>query len=165
MMLKKLFGKKEIAEMEEIFSPLDGEILSLEEVPDPVFSQKMIGEGIAIIPRNGIVVSPVNGKIVNVFPTKHAIGILSNNGLEILIHFGLETVALNGEGFEALVKNNQTVKAGDALLNVNLEVLEKNNKNLVTPIIITNKEKLKSIEPVENLEVTRGESIFKCHLN
>ena len=165
MMFKKLFGKKENVEMEEIFAPLDGEILSLEEVPDPVFSQKMIGEGIAIMPRNGQVVSPVNGKIVNVFPTKHAIGILSNNGLEILIHFGLETVALNGEGFEALVKNNQTVKAGDVLLNVNLEVLEKNNKNLVTPIIITNKEKLKSVEYVENLEVNRGETIFKCHLN
>ncbi|MEH7098109.1 PTS sugar transporter subunit IIA [Neobacillus vireti] len=96
--------------VEEVFSPLDGEIVSLSEVPDPVFAQKLIGDGVVIVPKSGKMVSPVNGQVIQVFPTKHAIGIKTKSGLEILIHIGLETVELNGEGFEVLVGSVQLLK-------------------------------------------------------
>ena len=92
-MLKKLFGKKEVIKEETIMAPLTGTVVQLEEVPDPVFSQKMLGDGIAIMPTDGIVVAPFDGEIVQLFPTKHAIGLRGKSGLEVLIHIGLETVA------------------------------------------------------------------------
>lgn len=122
----------------EILAPLNGKIVPLEEVPDPVFSQKMMGEGIAIVPTDGQVYSPVNGKIVQVAPTKHAVGIEAEDGTEILIHFGLETVALKGEGFEMKVTEGESVSAGDMLLGADLDYVEKSADNIITPIIITN---------------------------
>ena len=104
-MFKKLFGKKEEPiKTVQLLAPITGTALSLDNVPDPVFSEKMMGDGIAIEPSEGIVVSPVDGEIIQVFPTKHAIGIRAKNGTEILIHIGLETVSLKGEGFETHVK-------------------------------------------------------------
>src|SRR5687768_14633301 len=99
-MLKSLFGKKEKVTKEAIFSPLTGRLLDLEEVPDPVFSQKLMGEGMAIEPTEGVVVAPIDGQVVQIFHTKHAIGLRSHSGLELLIHIGLETVSMNGEGFD-----------------------------------------------------------------
>ncbi|PLR75416.1 PTS glucose transporter subunit IIA [Bacillus sp. V3-13] len=163
-MLNSLFRKKIYNEAEEITAPLDGEMIPLDDVPDPVFAQKMMGDGFAIIPKNGKVVSPVNGRIIQIFPTKHAIGIRSDKGLEILIHIGLETVELNGEGFEVIVRNNQPVRAGEVLLNVDLEFLEKKNKEIVTPIIITNMDRVQDIEQVVNRDIKCGEIIAKCHV-
>ncbi|WP_046175736.1 glucose-specific PTS transporter subunit IIBC [Domibacillus indicus] len=119
-------------------APISGEILPITEVPDPVFSGKMMGDGFAIKPNDGTVVSPVNGKIINVFPTKHAIGITADNGREILIHFGIDTVKLNGEGFEALVAEGDEVKAGQPLLKVDLDYIANNATSTITPIIFTN---------------------------
>lgn len=161
-MLKGLFKMKNKMESEEVLSPIIGEVIPLSEVPDPVFSQKMMGDGIAIIPKDGRVVSPVNGHIIQVFPTKHAIGIKSNNGLEILIHIGLETVELGGEGFEVLVSNNQPVKVGEPLVDVNLEFLKSKNKEIITPIIITNMEKVLTVEYCKEQEITWGEVILTC---
>jgi sugar PTS system EIIA component len=163
-MLKKLFSKKIETRVVEIYSPLDGEAIPLEEVPDPVFAQKMMGDGLAIIPKNGKVVSPINGKVVQIFPTKHAVGLVSEEGLEILIHIGLETVELNGEGFEVEVNVGETVKVGDLLLNVDLDYLEQKHKEIVTPIVITNMfDKVGDLEYVEkNNAVTRGDVIMKC---
>jgi len=93
----------------------------LEEVPDPVFAQKMMGDGIAIEPTEGTVVSPVNGEIVQFFPTKHAIGIKSETGVEVLIHVGLETVGMKGEGFEGLVEVGDKVKVGTPLLTFDID--------------------------------------------
>ncbi|MFC0471084.1 PTS glucose transporter subunit IIA [Halalkalibacter kiskunsagensis] len=164
-MLQKFFSKKVKSQIEEIYSPLTGEIISLTEVPDPVFAEKMMGDGLAIIPKEGKVISPIDGEIIQVFPTKHAIGIKSVKGLEILIHVGLETVELKGEGFEALVQEGQAVKVGDDLLNFDIEFLENNNKEIVTPIIITNtSEKVGCMEQSSNLEVNRKELILKCSL-
>lgn len=164
-MFKNLFQKKVKAQIEEIYSPLAGEIISLAEVPDPVFSQKMMGDGIAIIPREGKLVSPVEGEIIQVFPTKHAIGIKSVKGLEILIHVGLETVELKGEGFEVFVKEGQSVKAGDVLSSFDIPFLESKNKEIVTPIIITNTiEKLGDMEQVSTPEVSRQDLILRCNL-
>lgn len=119
-------------------SPLTGNLKPITEVPDAVFSGKMMGDGFAIEPTEGTVVSPVNGKIVNLFPTKHAIGIVSDSGREILIHFGIDTVNLKGEGFEALVGENDTVVAGQPLLKVDLEFIKNNATSTITPVVFTN---------------------------
>lgn len=119
-------------------APISGELLPITEVPDPVFSGKMMGDGFAIKPNDGTVVSPVNGKIINVFPTKHAIGITADDGREILIHFGIDTVKLNGEGFEAFVAEGDNVKAGQILLKVDLDYIANNATSTITPIIFTN---------------------------
>ncbi len=131
------FKKKEI----NLVAPLEGTIIPIEEVPDPVFSQKMMGEGIAIQPAGGHVYAPLNGEIIMVAPTKHAIAIRGKTGIEILIHIGLETVALNGEGFQLRVKEGEQVEAGQLLIEVDWEFIEKRVENTVTPIIVTNSDK------------------------
>ncbi|OAH53279.1 MULTISPECIES: glucose-specific PTS transporter subunit IIBC [Bacillaceae] len=119
-------------------APITGELLPITEVPDPVFSGKLMGDGFAIKPSDGIVVSPVDGKIVNIFPTKHAIGLVSDNGREVLIHFGIDTVKLKGEGFESLISEGDIVKAGQPLLKVDLGYIAENATSTITPIIFTN---------------------------
>jgi glucose PTS system EIICBA or EIICB component len=123
---------------ERFVSPIKGKIIPITEVPDQVFSGKMMGDGFAIEPAEGLVVSPVNGKIINVFPTKHAIGIESEQGREILIHFGIDTVKLKGEGFESFVSEGDTVKAGQKLLKVDLSFIKENAPSVITPIVFTN---------------------------
>lgn len=124
---------------EDLFiSPIKGEIKPITEVPDAVFSGRMMGDGFAIVPAEGTVVSPVDGKIVNMFPTKHAIGILSDSGREILIHVGIDTVNLKGQGFEALIAENDRVEAGQPLLKVDLDYIGENATSIITPIVFTN---------------------------
>lgn len=123
---------------EVLVSPLKGEIKPITEVPDQVFAGKMMGDGFAIVPSEGMVVSPVNGKIINLFPTKHAIGILSEGGLEILIHVGIDTVNLKGQGFETLVAENDQVTKGQPLLKMDLDYIKEHAKSTITPIVFTN---------------------------
>ncbi|PAE36208.1 glucose-specific PTS transporter subunit IIBC [Bacillus sp. 7884-1] len=125
-------------EDEGFMSPLKGELKSISEVPDQVFAGKMMGDGFAIIPVEGTIVSPVNGKIVNLFPTKHAIGILSDTGREILIHVGIDTVNLKGQGFETLVAENDIVEQGQPLLKVDLDYIKEHATSTITPIVFTN---------------------------
>ncbi|WP_075980525.1 glucose-specific PTS transporter subunit IIBC [Bacillus massilinigeriensis] len=144
---KKLHGVKKSIEVgavqpinitDSIASPIKGEIKPITEVPDIVFSGKMLGDGFAIIPSEGMIVSPVDGKVINLFHTKHAIGLFSDSGREILIHVGIDTVHLRGEGFESLVAENDTVKKGQPLLKVNLEYIKQNAPSTITPVIFTN---------------------------
>ncbi|PLT31930.1 glucose-specific PTS transporter subunit IIBC [Bacillus sp. V5-8f] len=123
---------------ETIVSPIKGEIKPITEVPDPVFSQKMMGDGFAIEPEDGLIVSPVDGTIVNLFPTKHALGIESQAGREILIHVGIDTVKLEGKGFEALVAQGDKVVKGQPLLKVDLDYVKNNAPSIMTPIVFTN---------------------------
>jgi glucose PTS system EIICBA or EIICB component len=124
---------------EEVFvSPIKGEIKPITEVPDQVFAGKMMGDGFAIIPMEGTVVSPVDGKIINLFPTKHAIGIMSDSGREILIHVGIDTVNLKGQGFETLVSENDRIEKGQPLLKVDLDYIKKHATSTITPIVFTN---------------------------
>ncbi|ANX14281.1 PTS glucose transporter subunit IIA [Fictibacillus arsenicus] len=155
-MFNKLFGKKEVKKEETIVAPLTGKIVSIEEVPDPTFSQKMMGDGIAIEPTEGVVVSPVDGEIVQFFHTKHAIGIQSESGAEILIHVGLETVNMNGEGFEGHVNVGDKVKAGDKLLTFNLDLIKEKAASTVTPIVITNGDAVESLDKRAASEATKG---------
>ncbi|KAB7663396.1 glucose-specific PTS transporter subunit IIBC [Bacillus sp. B1-b2] len=130
--------KGNITGVDSIIAPIKGELVPITDVPDAVFAGKMMGDGFAIIPSEGTVVSPVDGKIVNLFPTKHAIGIKADNGREILIHFGIDTVKLKGEGFETLVSENDEVKQGQPLLKVNLDYIKENATSTITPIVFTN---------------------------
>ncbi|WP_026695856.1 N-acetylglucosamine-specific PTS transporter subunit IIBC [Peribacillus kribbensis] len=127
---------------QDFVMPIEGEIIPITEVEDQVFSQKMMGDGFAIIPSKGSVVSPVDGEILNVFPTKHAIGIKSKQGYEILIHIGLDTVNLKGEGFTVLVKDGETVTKGQELIQFDLEKIKKSVPSTATPVIFTNLTKL-----------------------
>lgn len=137
-MALNFFKKAKQKDALTIVAPVNGEVIPLEEVPDPVFGEKMMGEGIAMLPTDGTFVSPVNGEIVQVAPTKHAIGILAEDGSEILIHIGLETVALKGEGFTVAVKTGDKVKTGQLLVDVDLEHLRTHADHIITPIVITN---------------------------
>ncbi|WMJ19982.1 PTS sugar transporter subunit IIA [Geobacillus kaustophilus] len=158
-MFKKWFGKQQPKE-ETITAPLDGTIMRLEDVPDPVFAQKMMGDGIAIDPADGGVVAPVDGEIIQLFPTKHAIGLRSEAGVELLIHVGIDTVSMNGEGFTAYVKAGDRVKRGDRLLSVDLPLVREKAKSAVTPIIITNGDALESLEREAEASAKKGETVL-----
>lgn len=133
-----LFSKK-VKEVKEIklVMPIEGEITELSNVPDPVFAEKMMGDGFAIIPANGKVFAPCDGVVGSLFPTGHAIGLVIEEGIEILMHFGLETVTLQGEGFTPMVKQGDTVKAGDLLIDVDLEAVAPKVPSTITPVIFT----------------------------
>lgn len=119
-----------------LIAPVSGTAVPLDQVPDPVFSQKIIGDGLAIEPSDGRIVSPVDGEVVSVAPTLHAYGFKAENGLEVLIHFGLETVALKGECFKTHVKPGDKVKAGDLIAEADIKTLKEKNINLITPVLI-----------------------------
>ena len=162
-MFKKLFGKKTeepVAKDIVLFAPMNGKVVALEEVPDPVFAEKMMGDGLAIDPEESMVYSPVDGEIVQVFPTKHAVGIKTANGAEILIHIGLETVGLNGEGFEAFVSAGDKVKMGDKLISFDLTIIREKAKSTLIPIIITNSDEIESIVKTAETSLTKGETHF-----
>ncbi len=130
-----------------IIAPLTGEIVALEQVPDPVFSEKALGDGIAILPEDGKVYSPVTGVVATVAATKHAYGFQSEDGLDVLVHVGLETVGLNGEGFTVHIKEGDKVKAGDLVAEADLSLLKSKNLNLITPVLICDGMDDKQMQP------------------
>ncbi|ETS32455.1 PTS beta-glucoside transporter subunit EIIBCA [Photorhabdus temperata] len=136
-----------------LLSPMTGEIKPLSSVPDDTFSEKIIGDGIAIIPTEGIVKAPFNGKVSMITPTGHAIGLISDQGIELLIHIGIETVDLQGKGFNLQVMEGQIVVAGDILVNFDISFLQENQIQLISPIIITNSEEYCEIIPAEKKSV------------
>jgi glucose-specific phosphotransferase system IIBC component len=146
-----------VADVVSFVAPIDGKVLPLTEVPDAVFSQKMMGDGFAIEPANGNVVSPVDGTISAVFPTKHAIGITAEDGSELLIHFGIDTVSLEGKGFELLVEQGAKVKAGQLILKVNLADVKPKVPSIITPIIFTNLAEGQSVSVKAGQQVKRGQ--------
>ncbi|NMM63184.1 PTS transporter subunit EIIC [Clostridium sp. P21] len=133
-----------------LFNPVDGEIVELKQVPDDVFADKMLGDGFAIIPLGNEVYAPVDGKIKVLFPSNHAIAIVTDDGLEVLVHVGIDTVQLNGEGFIAHVKQEDRVKKGDLLLTFNSKVIKEKAKSIITPVIITN------MDCVEDINIELG---------
>lgn len=136
-MVFKVFSRKRKGGL-NIFAPINGEIVQLSDVPDEVFNQKMMGEGIAITPKEGKVYAPVDGKVIQIAKTKHAIGFLTANQTEILIHIGLDTVHLKGEGFTMHAEEGQEVKMGDLLVEFDIDYVKANAKSVVTPIVIPN---------------------------
>lgn len=143
---------------ENILSPVKGHIITLGLVPDEMFAKRMLGDGVAIIPEGEEWVSPVEGVVTLIYNTKHAIGITTNQGSEVLIHIGLDTYALEGKAFEMRVEVNDSVKIGDPLVRVDLDYIKKHGYNLVTPILITNKK----IEPIiTEGDVNAGDVLFQ----
>jgi glucose PTS system EIICBA or EIICB component len=147
---------------EKFVAPITGEIKDITEVPDQVFSGKMMGDGFAIVPTEGTIVSPITGKVVNVFPTKHAIGLESKAGREVLIHVGIDTVKLEGKGFETLVKEGDQVEAGQPLLEVDLDYIKENAPSIMTPIVFTNLKEGQQVTIEKSGNVNRNdENIIK----
>lgn len=129
-----------------LLSPMDGEVVELGKVPDAVFADKIIGDGFAVVPEGNKVYAPVNGEIKVLFPTKHAIGITTDEGLEVLIHVGIDTVQLNGEGFTAHIKQGDRVKVGDLMLSLDVKTFEAKGISLITPVLISNMNVVKNIQ-------------------
>lgn len=129
-----------------LFNPFDGAWMNLEDVPDEVFSKRLIGDGFAITPVSNLLVSPVCGKIVQIFPTNHALGIVSKEGIEVLIHIGIDTVELKGEGFKRLAEVGQVVDVGTPLIEIDLTFIKSRGKSLITPVLITNGKSVKSMK-------------------
>ena len=131
---------------EEVYSVADGEVIALEQVKDPVFSQKMMGDGFAVEPTNGNIVSPVSGTVSSVFPTKHALGIVTEAGLEVLVHIGLDTVSLEGKPFTVHVAEGQKVAAGDLLVTADLDAIRAAGRETSTIVVFTNGDVIKSVK-------------------
>ncbi|MFR5266888.1 PTS glucose transporter subunit IIA [Clostridium sp.] len=148
------FLKKEL----KLVSPVDGKTIDLSKVNDPVFAEKMAGDGLAIDSTGSTVVAPCDGTLTLIFKTNHAFSITTDNGVELLIHIGLDTVTLNGEGFERLIEEGQKVKAGTPIIKLNRELIESKGISLVTPVLITNVDSVKSISPIVGINTKAGET-------
>lgn len=154
---KKVEKVTSLTGKDDIVIPLTGKLVPIEDVPDEVFSGKMMGDGFAIEPDDGTVISPVDGKIINIFPTKHAVGIQSANGREILIHVGLDTVKLDGAGFEVFVEEGQEVQQGQEILKADLEYLKEHAPSIITPVVFTNLQEGEIVTLKDLGNVSRGD--------
>lgn len=154
-----LFGYSEPGQ-ETIKSPVEGTIIPLKDVNDPTFAQEMLGKGFAVIPENNIVKAPVSGEIVTLFPTKHAVGIKGNDGVEVLIHIGIDTVKLNGQYFETSLKMGDKVKQGDPLVTVDFDSVKKEGYDTATIVVITNTNDYKDVRLVKEGTVSLKEPVL-----
>lgn len=143
----------------EFVAPANGEMIPIDKVEDDVFSQKMMGEGFAVVPENGEIASPVSGTIVSVFPTKHAIGIKTDDDIEVLLHMGIDTVDLGGEAFEIKVREGEKVKAGKVVATADLAKIQKAGKMTTMIVVFTNGDKIKDYHYAKTGLVSRGETI------
>ena len=143
----------------KIVAPANGEFIPIDRVEDEVFSQKMMGEGFAVVPENGVIVSPVNGTIVSVFPTKHAIGIQTEDGIEVLLHMGIDTVDLGGEAFDIKVQEGEKIKAGKIVASADLAKIQEAGKRTTMIVVFTNGDKIENYHYDKTGLVSRGETI------
>ncbi|MEK4039372.1 beta-glucoside-specific PTS transporter subunit IIABC [Paenibacillus sp. FSL F4-0122] len=141
-------------------SPMSGEVISIKEVKDEAFSQEVLGRGIGIRPSTGELVAPFDGKVVTLFPTKHAVGLVSDEGMEVLIHIGFNTVRLKGKHFEAFVQEGDTVQKGQRLVTFNIEEIEKAGFSVETPMIVTNTDSYLEIIETQESSVNAGEVLL-----
>ena len=144
-----------------VAAPLHGEVLALSEVPDPVFARGLMGAGVAIRPTNGVLRSPVEGTVASVARAHHAVGITSDDGVEILLHVGIDTVHLGGRPFETLVTQGQRVRVGTPLILVDLDALQASGCETATPIVVTNSATFASVDVVAGDQVTVGEPLLR----
>ena len=149
---------------EDVHSVADGQVINIEDVKDPVFSQKMMGDGFAVEPENGKIVSPVAGKVASIFPTKHALGLVTDNGLEVLVHIGLDTVSLEGKPFDVKVTEGQTVAAGDLLVEANLDAIREAGRETSTVVVFTNTDAIKSVKVEHTGKLAANAPVAKVEL-
>lgn len=155
--LQNLFSKGGIA----VGAPTAGKLVSIKEVSDPTFSEEILGKGAAIIPSDNRIYAPIDGTVSTVFPTGHAVAVTSAEGVEILIHIGLDTVKLDGKHFTIHASEGQEVKKGDLLLEADLEQIKAEGYDTITPIIICNSDDFSEIQMMEPKDVGQGEDILK----
>ena len=149
---------------EEVYSVADGQVLALEQVKDPVFAQKMMGDGFAVEPANGNIVSPVSGTVSSIFPTKHALGLVTEAGLEVLVHIGLDTVSLEGKPFTVHVAEGQKVAAGDLLVTADLDAIRAAGRETSTVVVFTNAEAIKSVKLEQTGSLAAKTAVAKVEL-
>ena len=163
MGLFDIFKKKEKT-IVTIYSPMNGKVIELKEVPDEAFAQKMVGDGCAIEPDKGVICSPIDGQLMNIFPTNHAIIFETVDGLEMIVHFGIDTVKLDGKGFQKL-REPGAIKVGDEIVKYNLDEIKDGVPSTRSPIIINNMEKVEKIEVLSLGKIVKiGEPIMKVTL-
>ena len=149
---------------EEVYSVADGQVVALEQVKDPVFAQKMMGDGFAVEPANGNIVSPVSGTVSSIFPTKHALGLVTEAGLEVLVHIGLDTVSLEGKPFTVHVAEGQKVAAGDLLVTADLDAISTPGRETSTVVVFTNAEAIKSVKLEQTGSLAAKTAVAKVEL-
>ena len=149
---------------EEVYSAADGEVIALEQVKDPVFSQKMMGDGFAVEPANGNIVSPVSGTVSSIFPTKHALGLVTEAGLEVLVHIGLDTVSLEGKPFTVHVAEGQKVAAGDLLVTADLDAIRAAGRETSTIVVFTNADAIQSVKLEQTGSLATNTVVAKVEL-
>lgn len=147
----------------EIKSPIIGTGLPLSEVPDKVFASKMMGDGMAFEPTEGVLYAPIDGEIIQLFPTLHAVGIKSNNGLEILVHIGIDTVNLSGEGFKSFVSVGDKITTSQKLISFDIDLVKEKAKSTITSLIITNMDNVANIEQIYGA-VTKDISVLTVNV-
>ena len=157
----KLFGKKEEINPNHVYAPMAGEAVDISQVPDPTFSSGAMGNGIAIQPTDGKVCSPVNGTVDMMFDTGHAVTLVSDNGIEILIHVGLETVGLNGAPFQVKVQNGQKVKQGDILMIADLDAIKAAGLPTIPPVLICNTDDYTTFNTTTGKAVTNADVVIE----
>lgn len=149
---------------EEVYSVADGQVVALEQVKDPVFAQKMMGDGFAVEPANGNIVSPASGTVSSIFPTKHALGIVTEAGLEVLVHIGLDTVSLEGKPFTVHVAEGQKVAAGDLLVTADLDAIRAAGRETSTVVVFTNGDAIKSVKLEKTGSLAAKTAVAKVEL-
>ena len=157
----KLFGKKEEINPNFIYAPMAGNAVEITKVPDPTFAEGLLGQGIAIEPTDGKVYAPVNGTVDTMFDTGHAVSLVSESGMEILIHVGLETVGLNGAPFQVKVQNGQKVKKGQLLFEADLAAIEAAGLPTITPVLVCNSDDYSTFNVNPGKTVTNADVVIE----
>jgi PTS system glucose-specific IIA component len=145
----------------DIIAPLSGEIVAIEDVPDVVFAEKIVGDGIAIRPTGNKMVAPCDGEIGKIFETNHAFSLESSSGIELFVHFGIDTVELKGEGFTRVAQEGQKVKAGDTIIEFDLELLTEKAKSVLTPVVISNMDEIKELQKMSGTVEVATDVVLK----
>lgn len=157
----KLFGKSEAKNANGIFAPVAGQAVPVTEVPDPTFSTGMLGNGIAIIPSEGKVYAPCDATVDMMFTTGHAVSLVADNGAELLIHVGLETVGLEGKCFTVHVQNGQKVSKGDLMIEMDLEGIKAAGLNTITPVLVCNSDDFGTFKTFTGKDVTNADLVIE----
>ena len=158
---KAVSGNTQSDDTIDIIAPLSGEIVAIEDVPDVVFAEKIVGDGIAIRPTGNKMVAPCDGEIGKIFETNHAFSLESDSGIELFVHFGIDTVELKGEGFTRIAQEGQKVKAGDTVIEFDLEFLKENAKSILTPVVISNMDEIKELQKMSGAVVIAENPVLK----
>ena len=158
---KAVSGETSSDDTINLIAPLSGEIVAIEDVPDVVFAEKIVGDGIAIRPTGNKMVAPCDGEIGKIFETNHAFSLESDTGIEMFVHFGIDTVELKGNGFTRVAQEGQKVKAGDTIITFDLEYLKEHAKSILTPVVISNMDQIKEMQKMSGTVVVAEDPVLK----